>query len=1016
MEDHKNIIDENLYSRQLFVLGHEAMKKMAQSNVLVIGANSLGVEISKNCILSGINMLTLYDTNVVTFKDFSGHFYLSEKDLGKNRSESCIAKLKELNNYVKVESYIGELNDDFLKNFSVIVYCLDINIQKLIKLNNTCRKLGIKFIFGQSVGLAGMVFNDFGDNFLVNDINGEQVKSSMIQNLKLDKNGDLLVTCIETKPHDLQTGQYVKFIDLVDLEGLDKVKINKIIDRYTFICNIGDLKLKNYVSGQNCLFEQVKITHNINFKSLKDSIENPDFIFCDLSNFDKPTILHNCFTLLDKFISTNNRYPTPYDEKDFNTFIKDFNYSENKDIYKKFCFTCSGNISPINSVIGGIISQEVLKACSGKFMPIKQLLYFDSFECLSDNWITMNKSEFKFEKNRYQGQMDVFGKSFQQIIADKKYFVVGSGAISCELLKNFAMIGLGTDKGKIIVTDMDTIEKSNLNRQFLFRDKNIGQLKSEAAALAIKKMNPDINIIPHQNRVGKETENIYNDDFFNHIDGVANALDNVQARLYMDERCIYYGKSLLESGTLGAKGNVQVIVPNLTESYGSTRDPPEESVPVCTLKNFPYQIEHTIQYARDQFEGLFTTSPLNFKRYLENPEFLNELKKDSIQEFYLVVKDIHNFTNIIPNNFQDCVTWARLFFEKQYNNQIKQLLHNFPSNHLTSNGAKFWSGQKRCPKPLVFNKNVKEHIDFIIFGANMMARIYDIENETNVDAIHKYLENVNVPEFKPKDGIKISENDKEEKELEQEKPLNINEIISDLPKHNEYKLKIYPQEFEKDNDLNFHMDFITASSNLRAINYGIKPVSKHKTKGIAGKIIPAIATTTAIVAGLVTLELYKLCQNHKDIEKYRDTFLNLALFQMTTCEPKPCKKLRYLNKEYTLWDFIEIETDGNLTLSEFIDICKNIHGFDIDILSYGNSILYAFYQSPIDLQNKIDKTIPEIIKEVCKVDVSNNKTLLLYTSTHLPDDEDEEMEVPPIKLIIRKNNNKNIKAVFAQKL
>jgi ubiquitin-activating enzyme E1 len=77
------------------------------------------------------------------------------------------------------------------------------------------------------------------------------------------------------------------------------------------------------------------------------------------------------------------------------------------------------------------------------------------------------------------------------------------------------MLGLGTaGDGQIYVTDMDSIEKSNLNRQFLFRAKDVEQLKSVTAAAAVKNMNPDVRITAYSNRVGPETESVFSPDFY----------------------------------------------------------------------------------------------------------------------------------------------------------------------------------------------------------------------------------------------------------------------------------------------------------------------------------------------------------------------------------------------------------------------------------------------------------------------------------------------------------------------
>jgi molybdopterin/thiamine biosynthesis adenylyltransferase len=91
---------------------------------------------------------------------------------------------------------------------------------------------------------------------------------------------------------------------------------------------------------------------------------------------------------------------------------------------------------------------------------------------------------------------------------------IGAGAIGCEMLKNFAMLGVAGGDGLITVTDNDLIEKSNLNRQFLFRPKDIQKPKSTSAANAATVMNPSLKVDAHLNKVGQESENLYTDGFF----------------------------------------------------------------------------------------------------------------------------------------------------------------------------------------------------------------------------------------------------------------------------------------------------------------------------------------------------------------------------------------------------------------------------------------------------------------------------------------------------------------------
>ncbi|RKP19781.1 ubiquitin-activating enzyme E1 [Rozella allomycis CSF55] len=994
-------IDESLYSRQLYVLGHDAMSKMSQSDVLIIGLKGLGIEIAKNVVLAGVKSVTIYDKGVVKPEDLAAQFFLHESDYGKRRDEASVGKLAELNSYVPVHVLDGEFSVEMVERFQCVVLT-EGSLRELVEINEYTHARGIGFIAADVRGLFGFTFCDFGREFEVIDTNGKDAESGMVAGVSREADG--IVTCLEESRHGLEDGDYVTFSEVKGMQELNGCEPRRVKVHGPFTFSIGDTRnLSEYVSGG--IFQQVKQPKTISFKSFRESFKEPEFVISDFSKFDRPMMIHLGFIGLKKYEEENKRLPRPRNEEDAKELIRivenmikeeGMSVEIEQGIIKEMSFEARGYISAMSGFLGGIVAQEVLKCCSGKFYPIYQYFYFDSIESLPKNY-ELSEEECSSENDRYSPMINLYGRKFHEKVENVKAFLVGSGAIGCEMLKNWGMMGIGSGKeGLIYITDMDSIEKSNLNRQFLFRPWDVSKSKSMTAAKAVKEMNKDIKIECFQDRVGIETENIFNDEFFERLDVVTNALDNVDARKYVDRRCVYYRKPLLESGTLGTKGNTQVVVPFLTESYSSSQDPPEKSIPMCTLKNFPNQIEHTIQWGRDIFEGLFTNLAENVNQYLSFNDYLENLTK---QGKSTVVGLESCLVSEKPINFEQCVIWARNKFEEYFSNNIKQLLFNFPPDSLNSSGTPFWSGPKRCPKPLKFDLNNKDHLDFIIFASNLRAQNFGLKGSLDLNYFKEIVNKIKVEEFIPKSGVKIQVENNENSNENVNLNIDVDSLIKSLPLPNSLPgYKMQRIDFEKDDDSNFHIDFITATSNLRASCYDIPPADKHKTKFIAGKIIPAIATTTALVSGLICLELLKIIDGNRKIDDYKNGFINLSLPLFTFSEPIAAPKLKYNDIEWTLWDRFDI--NGDITLSQLIDTFKSQHNLSITMVSCNVSMLYSFFMNKKKLEERMNIPISQLVESITKTPIPVHvKDIILEVCVN--DANDDDVEVPYVKIRIR---------------
>ncbi|POR38353.1 Ubiquitin-activating enzyme E1-like protein [Tolypocladium paradoxum] len=414
-------------------------------------------------------------------------------------------------------------------------------------------------------------------------------------------------------------------------------------------------------------------------------------------------------------------------------------------------------------------------------------------------------------RDRYNHQS--LGASLNLAVKQTRVLMVGAGGIGCELLKNIVLAGFG----EVHVVDLDTIDLSNLNRQFLFRQEHIKKSKALIAKEAARKFNPNVEVVAHHANI-KDAE--FNVSWFGQFKIVFNALDNLEARRHVNKMCLAADVPLIESGTTGFNGQVEVIRKGVTACYDCTAKETPKSFPVCTIRSTPSQPIHCIVWGKSYllneiFGASEDESAFDHSSDADNAQEIAELKKES--------EELKKIREAVGTN-----EFPQMLFNKVFNKDIERL----------RSVEELWKSRRR-PEPLNYEAALSQAAEALASKDQVLAdgqRVWSLEESLVVfnDSLDRLCRRM----------LQL----KKTREPSAPEP-----IIT----------------FDKDDEDT--LDFVVAGANIRSTIFGIERKSRFDTKQMAGNIIPAIATTNAIVAGLCILESLKVLRG--DYGQSKEVFL-----------------------------------------------------------------------------------------------------------------------------------------------
>ncbi|GAA5895351.1 hypothetical protein JCM6882_006228 [Rhodosporidiobolus microsporus] len=434
--------------------------------------------------------------------------------------------------------------------------------------------------------------------------------------------------------------------------------------------------------------------------------------------------------------------------------------------------------------------------------------------------------------DRYRHTRAILGPALFDKVQNAQLLIVGAGGIGCELIKNLVMTGYATGpRGKLTVLDLDTIDLSNLNRQFLFQKQHVKRPKAVVARETALKFNPHVNIEALHRDI-KDAD--FPVAYFQQFDMVLNALDNLDARRHVNRMCLAAGVPLVESGTSGYVGQVQPIFQDKArggdeiECFDCTGKPVPKTFAVCTIRSTPSTAHHCIAWAKSYlFPQLFGADD-----EAEDEQELDDAEKngENASEIANLRAESKAVRELRATLSVDVDGAAKRVFDKVYSADVVRLLAM----------EDMWT-HRRPPVPLKWDA-----MEGLPSGSGSGSAVVLPNTGANGngngsgDAPQK-------DEARIKDQRKLAVRDSWE--LFVDAVTRLCRRVAAAPAE--------PLSFDKDDDDT--LDFVVGAANLRAEAFGIESQTRWQVKEYAGNIIPAIATTNAIIAAaLVQQSLHLL--------------------------------------------------------------------------------------------------------------------------------------------------------------